>query len=232
MSKVNPSIKAVTVLICGLFISFSYSPYLNGYVIITCLILMAGSGVKWTSAGKILIPATLAAASLFFSALFHTNPDQIAASSTPSVHNAVQLELRIYAYSALGMLFALTTDSEEFIYSLMHQLKLPPKFAYGVLAAYHLLPAMKREYASVRLAYKIKGYHLSPFSLRPVFSMLVNTMHWSENVAMAMESKGFDGDGPRSYFLIPEVRWFDKLFFIGYTGGTAVLLFLFPHFPV
>lgn len=237
MLKINPSIKAATVLIGALLISFSYSPLLNSIIIGVCLMLLLVSKVRITSILKILIPATLAAASLFFAALMHTNGSMaehasgslnfgVMSYSISSFYNAVQLALRIYAYAFLGMLFALTTDAEEFIYSLMQQCRLSPKFAYGVLAAYHLLPTIQREYASIRMAYKVKGCRISPLSFKPIFSMLVNTMHWSEHVAMAMESKGFDGSINRTYSIQMSVRWYDLCFFILFTA-MIVILFLF-----
>lgn len=142
MLKINPSIKAATVLIGALLISFSYSPLLNSIIIGVCLMLLLVSKVRITSILKILIPATLAAASLFFAALMHTNGSMaehasgslnfgVMSYSISSFYNAVQLALRIYAYAFLGMLFALTTDAEEFIYSLMQQCRLSPSSHMG-----------------------------------------------------------------------------------------------------
>lgn len=238
MSKINPSVKALTVLVSGLLLSFSYSVLLNSVVIGVCLILLLVSKVRVTSILKVLLPATLAAVSLFFAALLHTS--QAPAASVPvsvteslnfgvmsysmtSLYNAVQLALRIYAYAFSGMLFALTTDAEEFVYSLMQQCRLSPKFAYGVLAAYHLLPTVKREYASVRMAYRVKGYRVGPLSLRPIFTMLVNTMHWSEDVAMAMESKGFDGTTDRTCYTQMSIHWYD-LCFLGLFVGMVLMM--------
>lgn len=236
MSKINPAVKAFTVLICGLLISFSYSVLLNSILIGVCLMLLLLSGVRPLSILKILLPATLAAASLFFAALMHPGAPLashessslnfgVMSSSMTSFSNAVQLALRIYAYAFLGMLFALTTDAEEFIYSLMQQCRLSPKFAYGVLAAYHLLPTLKREYATIRMAYKVKGCRVTPLSFSPVFSMLVNTMHWSENVAMAMESKGFDGTFNRTCYIKMSVHWYDYCFFMFFTSMVLIMLY-------
>ena len=37
----------------------------------------------------------------------------------------------------------------------------------------------------------------------------MNSLHWAENVAMAMESKGFDGKADRTYYLTLHVRYQD-----------------------
>ena len=80
-----------------------------------------------------------------------------------------------------------------------------PRFAYGILAAFHLMPGMVREFRQVRLAFAVRGLHVHALSLKPIFTMLVNSVRWSESVAMAMESKGFCGDAPRSYYTVPRV---------------------------
>ena len=87
--------------------------------------------------------------------------------------------------------------------SLIHQCHLSPKYAYGVLAAFHLLPVIREELSRTRLAFRCGGISVTPFSLRPVFAMLVNTVHWSESIAMAMESKGFSGEEKRPTTMSP-----------------------------
>lgn len=229
MEKLNPFLKGATILICGLILSFSYSVMLNCCIIIVCLILMLFfSKTKVSSVFKIMIPALIAAVSIFFTGLLYTNNNTLDAAtvsklgnlnfevmsySMTSSYNAVQLASRILAFAGLGVLFALTTNAEEFVKSLMHQCKLAPKYAYGVLAAFHLLPGIKEEFGNVKMAFKVRGINVSPFSIKPIFAMLVNITYWSENVAMAMESKGFNGDGKRTFYTVTYIKWFDWCFF-------------------
>ena len=58
---------------------------------------------------------------------------------------ALALSLRILNVAALSLMFIFTTNMVDFILSLIQQLKLPPKIAYGVLAGYRFLPMMKDE---------------------------------------------------------------------------------------
>lgn len=239
MEKINPFIKAITILICGLIMSFSYSIILNGVVVgISIILIVFFSRAKILSLIKIMVPAALAALSLFFTGLWFSNGSITggqeiingyadfgnAVYSMASVQNGIQLSTRVMAFASLGVLFALTTDNQEFIQSLIHQGKLPPKYAYGVLAALHLLPKVKEEYAMTRLAYKVRGIKVNPLSPRPLFTMLVNSMHWSENVAMAMESKGFEEEGIRTYYKVTVVKWYDWVFFFMMTGGVVALI--------
>ncbi|MGI6068955.1 MAG: energy-coupling factor transporter transmembrane component T family protein [Blautia sp.] len=227
MEKLNPFAKAVSILIAALILSFSYSFLLNAGVILGCLILLLFfSRAKKTALAKIMIPAFLAALAIFFTGLLFSDPSavstklpkwgilgfQTASMQAASFYNGLQLSSRVLAFACLGVLFALSTDGEEFVQSLMHQCHLSPKYAYGVLAAFHLLPVLKEELTRTRLAFKVRGIRITPFSIRPVFAMLVNTIHWSENVAMAMESKGFSSEGPRTYYHTTTLKSFDLLF--------------------
>lgn len=230
MEKLNPFLKGVTILLCGLILSLSSSLSLNILIIVMCIVLMLFfSNAKVLLVAKIMIPAIIAAASMFFTGLLFTDsigldPElvkvinnlniEVVSYSIISIYNALQLATRVLAYALLGVIFALTTDGEEFVKSLMHQCKLAPKYAYGVLAAFHLLPNIKEELKTTKLAFKVRGITTSPFSLKPVFTLLVNTIHWSENVAMAMESKGFDGEGERSFYSVTYIKWFDWIFML------------------
>ena len=69
--------------------------------------------------------------------------------------------------------------------------------------------AYAREYSQTKLAIEVRGLKLWPWSLKPLSTALVNSLHWAENVAMAMESKGFDGKADRTYYLNLHVRYQD-----------------------
>ncbi|MBQ8469510.1 MAG: energy-coupling factor transporter transmembrane protein EcfT, partial [Clostridia bacterium] len=51
----------------------------------------------------------------------------------------------------------------------------------------------------------------SPAVLKP---LLVKSVRWSEALAVAMESKGFDGHGERSSYEAPTVRTVDKVMLV------------------
>ena len=149
-------------------------------------------------------------------------PYAVRAAMSTNLVSAMQLGSRILAYAGLGIMFALSTDGELFIHSLMHQCHLSPKFAYGILAAFHLMPSMVREFHQARLALKTRGMRVGAFSLKPVFSMLINSVRWSESLAMAMESKGFSGNEPRTFYSRPRIHWYDWTMTILCLGGIAV----------
>ena len=139
---------------------------------------------------------------------------------------AAQLTSRVLAFGGLGMLFAFTTDSMELIMSLMQQFRLPPKFAYGILAAYHFFPVVKEEYAVVGAALQVRGVKAGLCSTRRLFPMLVHALERSESLAMAMESRGFESGSPRAVAFRVELRPVDFLFLFGLNGALLAGLIL------
>ena len=227
LEKLDPTVKACTGLVCVIILSFQYLVSLNLAVFFASLILLAFfSEVKPKRLLKLLLPAAVTALGLFITGYTHGSgaqtaqleritamPYAVQAAMSAGLYPALQISTRLLAYAGFGLMFALSTDGEYFIFSLMHRCRLSPKFAYGILAAVRLLPNMVREFRSVRLAFRTRGIRVRWYSLPPVFTMLVNSVRWSQCVAMAMESKGFDGDAPRTCCIIPKVRWYDFAFF-------------------
>lgn len=245
LEKWNPSVKAGTVLVSVLLLSFQYLVSLNVLVFsVSLLLVLLCSDVPARRVGTLLIPAFVAAFGLFMMGLYYARggsatgselenlsavPYAVRAAMSRNLYTAMQLATRLLAYAGLGILFALTTDGEFFVRSLMHQCRLSPKFAYGVLAAFHLMPGMVREFRAVRTAFAVRGMRVHALSVKPMFTMLVNSVRWSESVAMAMESKGFCADAPRSYYTVPRVHWYDWAGSLACLGGI-VLGILFLHY--
>ena len=205
MRSINPTVKAAAVITAAVFLAFSFSALWMLIIIIFCFLTMLFYRANLKTMLKALIPATLAAAALAC-AIYLSGSDSVVAgfsikalASTTVTQRAVAVGLRIYSYFFLGMTFALTTDNLDFIYSLMQQCRVKPKYAYGILAAFNLIPQINRQIKQIRLAYRIRGYHLFYLSPRVLFSALVNAIRWSESLAMAMESKGFEEEGKRTY---------------------------------
>ena len=225
IEKWNPSVKAATILLSVLLLSFQYLVSLQLAIFFACIfLLLFFSEASFKNFVKLLIPAFVAALGLFVMGLYYARggsllegdlnkissiPFTVRAAMSQNLYTAIQLSSRLLSYAGMGILFALTTKGEDFVKSLMHQCKMPQKFAYGILAAFHLMPGMVKEYDNVRLAYRVRNIRAGFCSRRVLFTMLVNSIHWSEAVAMAMESKGFCENKDRTYYTVPKVYWYD-----------------------
>ena len=171
MERLNPFCKAMAILTAGILLSFSYSVTLNLLLFgISLILILFFSKAEKKRLLPFLIPAGIAAGSLFMTGFLH--PSGAAAekaqtvvggnvnfaamtNNAVSLYNAMQISTRVLGFVGLGLLFALTTKGQDFIISLMHQAKIKPKFAYGILAAYHLMPTIGREIEDARLACRV-----------------------------------------------------------------------------
>lgn len=224
LEKINPFIKVVTILVCGILMALTSSWKLNLAVLIAALLaLLLLSNCKLSSLVKTFVPVILLAGAVFVSGMSYGKSAAQSASiyDVASMDSALLLSTRILAYVGMGMLFALSTDQKEFIMSLMHQAHVKPKFAYGVMAAVNLIPTLRREWDEVNLAYRARKKRTGLLPIGPLFNTLVNGIRWSENVAMAMESKGFDGDGSRTFAITTRVRAGDICFAVLCIGLMA-----------
>lgn len=120
---------------------------------------------------------------------------------------ALSLSFRVLAFSSLSLLFALTTDPVKFVMSLMQQLKLSPKLAYGVLVGYQFLPVLKDEFFQIQQAHRLRGAAVEKFwwqralgIRRVIIPMLAGAVRKAERSAFAMEARGFTGEARKEFF--------------------------------
>ena len=183
LQKINPFYKCVTTIVLAIAFTFTSSTALNIGVFVTCMFLLITGSRKIFTALKFFIPISVMATGLFITGL----------NFGDGLHAGVFLATRLFAFVGLSLVFSLTTDPYTFMKSLQKDAKLPRKFAYGILCAFNLMPYIRNEYNNARLALAVRGAKYGAFSVKPLFSMLVNSIRWSEMMSMAMQSKGFNG---------------------------------------
>jgi len=229
MKSLNPGYKLLTLMIASLLLSVTFHVRLNLLIAAASfLVTFCTPGVNRRRLLLGLLPFFLAALGMFTAGLcFGADGGNQGVEVTmfgqrtlyaSSLTTAMQLSSRILAYGGLGMLYAFTSNAFELVMSLMQQFHLPPKFAYGILAAYHFFPVVKEEYGIVGAALKVRGVKAGPFSAKRLFPMLVQAMERSESLAMAMESRGFQEKVPRAAAFKTDLRWVDFLFLFGLNG--------------
>lgn len=167
--------------------------------------------------------------SLFFTGYYYHRPEGLGLSQfyweNTAWWNGLQLSSRALAFGGLGIFFALTAEGTALIQSFEQQLKLPRTLAYGVLAAWSILPKMKQEYDKVRMALRARGLEVSPFSPKVLKLMLVKAVRWSDHLAMAMLSKGFSEHGDITHWRLFRWHFYDFLFIFGLPLFFALVLF-------
>lgn len=238
MKQLNPGYKLLSLIIASLLLSVTFHVRLNLLITAVCLVVtFCTPGVNQKRLLLGLFPFFLAALGMFtaglcFGAEGGTQGVEITVFGQRTLYasnltTAMQLSSRILAYGSLGMLFAFTSNAFELIMSLMQQFHLSPKFAYGILAAYHFFPVVREEYGVVGAALKVRGVKAGPISTKRLFPMLVQAMERSESLAMAMESRGFEEQVPRAVAFQIKLRWVDFAFLFGLNGLILVGLIFF-----
>ena len=237
MKSLNPGYKLLSLMIASLLLSVTFHVRLNLLISALCLIVtFCTPGVNRKRLALGLFPFFLAAFGMFtagfcFGTKGETTGVELSLFGQDTLYagnltTAMQLSSRILAYGSLGILYAFTSDAFELVMSLMQQFHLPPKFAYGILAAYHFFPVVREEHAVVGAALKVRGVRAGPLSAKRLLPMLVQAMERSESLAMAMESRGFQENEPRALAFQVKLRLRDFLFLFGVKGMIVGGLFL------
>ncbi len=227
MRAVNPACKFIGLLVTTFVLAWYHNPVLNLAVFGLSVALMLLSKVRVKSLLLMMSPILLFALGMFITGFrFSAGGDMPVNEKTmvfasSAFWNGMTLASRVLAYAGVGYLFALTTDRILLVRSFQKQFHLPQIFAYGLLAAWGILPHMIQEYKRTKAAFRARGIHVfavSPALLKP---LLVKSVRWSEELAVAMESKGFSGNEKRTDFVPVKVRAYDW-------GFLAVCCLLFP----
>ncbi|MDD9148744.1 energy-coupling factor transporter transmembrane component T [Sporolactobacillus sp. CQH2019] len=240
--KINPSFKFL--IIAALFIVYLCVRNLNTMIWATVLFLILyflvnGFPAKfsfWMIILTFIVSFLGTAAMILFGkgthVLFHWYLIMI---SEESLARGVLIGLRTFIFTMIGMILASTTMPVPFFYSLMQQLKVPVRYAYGCLAAFRMLPMMAEEFVHIRQAMIVRGM-MQKKGARAAYermkhyalAMLAQSIRRAQRTAVAMEAKRFSMTEARTYYY--EIGWsrYD-LYFLVVILCTVALGFLLSH---
>lgn len=239
LQEINPSIKALAVVICVIILSVFFDPVTPlitiGWTIGATFLLGKPSFKKWL---LLFSPFLFVAIVYVWSSILFPNLESGAtviwkwsflAVTAEGLQRGIALGLRVLSFTSLSLLFVLTTRPEAFMLSLMQQCKLPPKLAYAIMAGYRFLPLMKEEFDILKSAHRVRGVgRAKSYSeklqqlKRYVIPLLAGAIRKAERTALAMESKGFTGDKNRKFHRKLTVTKRDWLFLILMVSGVLL----------
>lgn len=144
---------------------------------------------------------------------------------------ALGMALKLDLFLASGLLFLSTTRIEEFAYALT-RLGLPYKVGFTMTMAFRLVPVFVDAAATVVQAQRCRGLDFDRGSLRqraqryvpvmvPVF---MGALRRADQMAMALEARGFQSTRPRSVLQTYPVTWRDVV--AGATLMAVVVCYL------
>jgi energy-coupling factor transport system permease protein len=111
----------------------------------------------------------------------------------------------VVAVGLPGILVFAATDPTDLADALVQNLRAPPRFAIGALAAFRLMPLLGEEWRSLSLARRARGMdagrnpaaRLRLFA-STAFALLVGAIRRGTRLAVAMDARGFDSGRPRT----------------------------------
>ena len=246
LHRMNPVLKLGSIGISMIILTFSFDPFVPFMLLITLLILSLWLGkVPILAMCKGLIPFfTLALGFFIMQVAF---PRGASGAELFNIGNfvvyqesfmrGIALGLRVLAFSAYALLFVATTDPTELLLSLMQQAKLPPKYGYSILAAYRFFPLYQSEFTNLKEAHQVRGASerkglKGKFEelRRYAIPLLAQAIRKAERVAIAMEARGFTGEGNRHYHKQVSVHSVDWVLAMGLLGLVPVFILIINHF--
>lgn len=246
ITRVNPSIKLILSIFLFFYMIFIHNPSHLAYLtILLGVILYVYSGHPLRYLLLFSLPFVLVFISSATSMIFFGRGDTIwykwglVQISEESFYRGIHLGFRALAFAILGMIFALTTKPVLLFYSLMQQLRVPPKYAYSFLASIRMIPIMYDEFQTLRHALMIrqavpeKGVK-GLFKKLKFFSipLLAQSIRRAQRIAVAMEAKRFSQVSERTFFYKTDVRVNDLLFLTLVVLAPLVTFYLADLLPL
>jgi energy-coupling factor transport system permease protein len=244
LQRRNPTVKLLVLLVIFGSLTIVFDPFTP--VVFFTLALMAAwilGGIRPTQTLRTLLPFIATVAGVFLAnilfnrlnattdALFYLGPLKV---TRPALTTGASLSFRMLSFAAFSIAFVRTTDPTDLILSLIHQMRLHYRLAYGTMVGYRMLPLLQGEYEAIRAAHRVRGVQeregkLAVFSRMKRYSipLLAGAVRRASRVALAMDARGFGAFPERSYRRRMRVSGQDWLFLsatVALTAGLIVLL--------
>jgi energy-coupling factor transport system permease protein len=245
LARLNPVTKLAAALLVMLGLVLAGDIVTPAVVLVGELVAIAAAGVRWRILLRrlwLLLPVTagMGLSTLLFtdqhsgSTLVDSGPVSI---SSGSLAVCAALMLRVVAIVLPGVVAFASTDPTDFADSLVQHLRAPPRFTFGALAAFRLLPLLGDEWHTLMLARRARGIGGGRSPIRRarlfvsgVFALLVIAIRRGVRLAVAMESRGFTYRSVRTVARPRSLQVADAIFVVAtcalLAGATALSLAL------
>jgi energy-coupling factor transport system permease protein len=134
-------------------------------------------------------------------------------------------------FALLSLVFFKSTEPQRLILSLVHQLHLNHRVAYGTMVGYRMLPSFQTDYRTIRVAQRVRGVreaggflHLWTRLRRYSLPLLTGAVRKAGRVAVAMDARAFGAFPGRSYRERVVVRRADWVFLAATGAVTAAIV--------
>ena len=210
--RINPSVQLVISFILSIVILFTKSWELNIAMMLSAIvIILLFCRQTWLRIVKLGCGLSVITIVYFLSVYLHPNENILVHSVENRVFlTSLELSSRILALGFVGISLTTSIDKNEFIASLIKQLRVPVEIAFSILVSINFLTLIQTEYEQSKLALRIRGVSGRTIYFKALTTMLIRLIRQSEYTAMAMELRGFSKE--RIQRLNPSITSIDLLY--------------------
>ena len=191
--RINPSVQLGISFILSIVILFTKSWELNVAMMLAAIVMiLLFRRQTWSRIAKLGCGLSVITIIYFLSVYLHPNENTLVRSvENGAFLTALELSSRILALGFVGISLTTSIDKNEFIASLIKQLKVPVEIAFSILVAINFLTLIQTEYEQSKLALRTRGISGGAVYLKALTTMMIRLIRQSEYTAMAMELRGF-----------------------------------------
>ena len=191
--RINPSVQLGISFILSIVILFTKSWELNVAMMLAAIVMiLLFRRQTWSLIAKLGCGLLVITIIYFLSVYLHPNENTLVRSvENGAFLTSLELSSRILALGFVGISLTTSIDKNEFIASLIKQLKVPVEIAFSILVAINFLTLIQTEYEQSKLALRIRGISGGAVYLKALTTMMIRLIRQSEYTAMAMELRGF-----------------------------------------
>jgi len=238
LHEVNPALKFVILMTMMIFLFFSRNT--EQYI----LLFMSFSILLWTMSGFPFRKLALLHIPIVFSAissavtllLFGRGKDivwqwGIMKISEESIASAALIGSKSVLLGIISLILLLTTSPTLLLYSLMQQLRLPPKYVYAFMAGIRLIPMIIEEFnirtqaLNVRRVQLHKGFRSIYVRMKLyLIPLLAQSIRRAHRIAISMEAKQFQAK--RTYYYVTKYSRNDVILLV-YVSISILITYSF-----
>lgn len=210
--RINPSVQLGISFVLSIVILFTKSWELNiAMMLAAIVIILLFRRQAWSRIAKLGCGLSVITIIYFLSVYLHPNENTLVRSvENGAFLTSLELSSRILALGFVGISLTTSIDKNEFIASLIKQLKVPVEIAFSILVAINFLTLIQTEYEQSKLALRIRGVSGGAVYFKALTTMMIRLIRQSEYTAMAMELRGFSKE--RIQRLNPSITNIDLMY--------------------
>ena len=210
--RINPSVQLGISFVLSIVILFTKSWELNiAMMLAAIVIILLFRRQAWSRIAKLGCGLSVIMIIYFLSVYLHPNENTLVRSvENGAFLTSLELSSRILALGFVGISLTTSIDKNEFIASLIKQLKVPVEIAFSILVAINFLTLIQTEYEQSKLALRIRGVSGGAVYFKALTTMMIRLIRQSEYTAMAMELRGFSKE--RIQRLNPSITSIDLMY--------------------